>query len=75
VLVTGEKGFANVLSFPPGTHAGLIVVSVPNELPTLEVNRQVLRALAELEGRGRARAADHCGAGPNTHRAPASSHG
>jgi predicted nuclease of predicted toxin-antitoxin system len=50
VLVTGDKGFTNVLSFPPGTHAGLIVVRVPNELPTPEVNRQVLRALAELEG-------------------------
>lgn len=49
-LITADKGFSNVLSFPPGTHAGLIVVRVPNELPTPQVNREVLRALAELEG-------------------------
>ena len=41
ILVTADKGFANVLSYPPGTHAGLIVVRVPNELPTQDVNREV----------------------------------
>ena len=51
VLVTADKGFANVLRFPPGSHAGIVVVRVPNELPTQEVNRELLRALADLEGR------------------------
>lgn len=50
VLVTADKGFANVLSFPPETHAGIIVVRVPNELPTQQVNQVVLRVLAELTG-------------------------
>lgn len=49
-LVTADKGFANVLSYPPGTHAGIIVLRVPNELPTRHVNIQRLRALADLEG-------------------------
>lgn len=49
-LITADKGFTNVLSFPLGTHAGLIVLRIPNELPTIEVNRQLLRALAGLEG-------------------------
>ena len=39
-----------MLSFPPGTHAGLIVVRVPNELSTQDVNREIMRALTELEG-------------------------
>jgi predicted nuclease of predicted toxin-antitoxin system len=51
VLVTADKGFANALRFPPGSHAGIVVVRVPNELPTQEVNRELLRALADLEGR------------------------
>ncbi len=49
-LVTADKGFANVVSFPPGRHWGLIVLRVPNELPTRQVNQTLLRALADLEG-------------------------
>jgi predicted nuclease of predicted toxin-antitoxin system len=49
ILVTADKGFANVLSFPPGSHAGLIVLRVPNELPTRKVNELLLKALAQLE--------------------------
>lgn len=47
-VVTADKGFANVVSFPPGTHAGLVVLRVPNELPTIQVNRELLRALSDL---------------------------
>ena len=50
VLVTADKGFANVLRFAPGTHAGVMVVRVPNELPTREVNREILRTLDDLAG-------------------------
>lgn len=49
-LITADKGFTNILQFPPGTHAGIIVLRVPNELPTDEVNRELLRALADVEG-------------------------
>ena len=48
ILLTADKGFTSVLHFPPGTHAGLIVVRVPDELPTEHLNRELLRALAEL---------------------------
>ncbi len=48
VLVTADKGFANTLSFPPGSHAGIIVLRVPNELPTRQVNAELLRALSDL---------------------------
>ena len=50
ILITADKGFSNILRFPPGTHAGIVVVRVPNELPTLRVNDELLRALADLEG-------------------------
>ncbi|HLA80651.1 MAG TPA: DUF5615 family PIN-like protein [Thermoleophilia bacterium] len=50
VLVTADKGFSNVVAYAPGTHAGLIVVRVPNELPTQRVNEELLRALSGLQG-------------------------
>jgi predicted nuclease of predicted toxin-antitoxin system len=50
ILITADKGFANILHFPPGTHAGIVVVRVPNELPTQKVNQELLRGLADLKG-------------------------
>ena len=49
VLVTADLGFANVLTFPLGTHAGLIVARLPNELPTDAVNAELLRALDDVQ--------------------------
>jgi len=50
ILITADKGFASVLRFPLGVHSGIIVVRVPDELPTQRVNQELLRALADLEG-------------------------
>jgi predicted nuclease of predicted toxin-antitoxin system len=50
VVITADKDFSNILRFPPGTHSGLIVVRVPDELPTQQVNQELLRALADLAG-------------------------
>lgn len=50
VLITADKGFSNVLAYAPGTHAGLVIVRVPNELPALQVNQELLRALSDLQG-------------------------
>ena len=49
-LVTSDKDFSNILRFPPGTHSGIIVVRVPDELPTSKVNQEVLNALGRLAG-------------------------
>jgi predicted nuclease of predicted toxin-antitoxin system len=49
-LVTRDKGFANTLQYPPGTHAGIIVARLPTSLPVLQVNAEILRALTELAG-------------------------
>jgi len=50
VLITADKGFANILRFPPGTHAGILVLRMPNELSVPELNRRLLQALMRMEG-------------------------
>lgn len=47
-LLTADMGFANILRFPLGTHAGIVVLRVPNELSTAELNRLLVHALAGL---------------------------
>ena len=49
-LVTADKDFSNILRFPLGTHHGIIVLRVPDELSTNDVNQELLRALSELKG-------------------------
>ena len=48
VLVSGDKGFSNTIRFPLGAHAGLVVLRVPSEISTTQVNQELLRALADL---------------------------
>ncbi|WP_322800769.1 DUF5615 family PIN-like protein [Thermoflexus sp.] len=50
VLITADKGFANILRFPLGTHAGILVLRMPNELSVPELNRRLLQALMRMEG-------------------------
>ena len=49
VLVSGDRGFANILSHPPGSHAGILIAHFPNEMPTTVLNEQVLSAVKSLE--------------------------
>ena len=49
-LITADKGFANVLAFPLGSHSGIIILRLPNELSTDTVNEELRRALADLAG-------------------------
>ena len=50
VLITADKGFASTFRFPLGTHRGIIVLGVPDELPTAAADRALLGALNELAG-------------------------
>ncbi len=50
ILVSADKGFANIFRFPVGSHHGIIVIRVPDELPTSVVNRELLRTLQALVG-------------------------
>jgi predicted nuclease of predicted toxin-antitoxin system len=47
-LLTGDVGFSNLLHFPLGTHSGIIVARLPNELPARRVNQGILEALGAL---------------------------
>jgi predicted nuclease of predicted toxin-antitoxin system len=54
-ILTGDVGFANLLHFPTGAHAGIIVARFPNEISTSELNSQLKKALetfvpAEFKG-------------------------
>ena len=48
ILVSCDKGFANTLTFPIGSHAGLIVVRIPDEAPPAKLNHELIHALAQL---------------------------
>ena len=47
-LLSGDSDFANILLFPPGTHAGILVSRIPDSLPTDSLNRQLLAAIRHL---------------------------
>jgi predicted nuclease of predicted toxin-antitoxin system len=49
-LLTADMGFANIVQFPLGTHAGIVVTRFPNTLPTTQVNQQILQGLTLLSG-------------------------
>src|SRR4051812_6760764 len=49
-LVTADLGFANILQFPLGTHAGIIVARVPDTLPTSTLLNELVLALQAMDG-------------------------
>jgi predicted nuclease of predicted toxin-antitoxin system len=49
ILMTADKGFASVIQFPPGSHAGIIVSRLPDTLPTAVANQEIVAALAQLK--------------------------
>lgn len=55
VLLTGDSDFANILTFPPATHVGMVVSRIPDEVSTQTLNRElpnVLKQLSEDEFKG-----------------------
>lgn len=48
VLVTADLGFANPLRFPLGHRFGVVILRFPNEVATLEINRQVIEQISKL---------------------------
>ncbi|MCE7984927.1 MAG: hypothetical protein DYG89_27455 [Caldilinea sp. CFX5] len=47
-LISVDKGFTNLLTFPLGTHAGIIVVRIPDDVPPKRLNEELLQALITL---------------------------
>jgi hypothetical protein len=50
ISITGDLGFANLLTFPLATHAGIIVVRRPNQPAIPRRHALLLAALQNLEG-------------------------
>lgn len=48
VLLSADLGFANALAFPAGSHAGIAVARLPNEMPVVDVTLTILKALRDL---------------------------
>lgn len=47
-LISADKGFTNLLTFPLGTHAGIIVVRIPDDVPPKRLNEELLQSLTML---------------------------
>lgn len=55
VLMSGDLGFANILTYPLGSHLGIVIARFPNEMPAAHVTLSVvagLRLLSEDDIRG-----------------------
>lgn len=48
VLLTGDRGFGNILHFPLGKHFGIVIAHFPDEMPTTEMNHYLMERLKEL---------------------------
>lgn len=47
-LLSGDLGFANLLRYALGSHAGIVVTRFPNEMPTSSLNQAIATALSDL---------------------------
>ena len=47
-LLTADVGFGNLLRFPLGRHAGIVVARFPNEVSPTQLNAGIVRALSSL---------------------------
>jgi predicted nuclease of predicted toxin-antitoxin system len=48
-LISCDKGFSNIHQFPLGTHAGIVVVRIPDEVPVSQMNDELIRALTPFQ--------------------------
>ena len=48
MILTGDRGFGNILRFPLGIHFGIVIAHFPDEMPTIEINRQLLDRFKNL---------------------------
>ncbi len=57
VLFSADLGFSNILKFPLGSHAGIVILRFPNEMPTALINKitiALLEKISEEEFKGSA---------------------
>ena len=49
-ILSADKGFAQFSRFPLGSHAGIVLVRIPDEVATPRLNQELLVGLATLAG-------------------------
>jgi predicted nuclease of predicted toxin-antitoxin system len=49
IIITADLDFADVRMYPPGTHAGIIAVRLPDHFKTAAINRVLETAIPQLE--------------------------
>ena len=47
-ILTGDRGFDNILRFSPGKHFGIVVTHFPHEMLTMEINRHLIGRFEDL---------------------------
>ena len=47
-VITADLGFANPLTYPLGSHAGIVGMRIPHEASVAAMNDELLRALSRL---------------------------
>jgi predicted nuclease of predicted toxin-antitoxin system len=47
-LLTGDSDFSNILTFPLGSHAGIIVSRIPDTVSIDTLNRELLAGVSQL---------------------------
>ncbi len=48
LIITCDLGFSNILHFPPGKNAGILVVRIPDSETVDRFNEEVLRAIQDV---------------------------
>ena len=48
IILTADRGIGSTIRFPLGTHFGIVVAHLPNELSTTDLNIQIQSALNKL---------------------------
>jgi len=48
VILTGDRGFGNILRFSLGKHYGIVIARFPNEMPTIEINHHLIERFEDL---------------------------
>jgi predicted nuclease of predicted toxin-antitoxin system len=49
IVVTADLDFADLRTYPPGMHVGIIVLRLPDHFKTMEINRTLEAAIPKLE--------------------------
>jgi predicted nuclease of predicted toxin-antitoxin system len=52
IIVSADLDFADVREYPPGSHAGIIVLRIPDHFRTAQINRTLEAAIPRLEEAG-----------------------